>query len=32
MLGKVWSDNLPELRIDLAIRKGSAPVDVAVVE
>jgi hypothetical protein len=31
-IGKVWSDNLPELRIDLAIRPGSAPVDVAVVE
>jgi hypothetical protein len=31
-IGKVWSDNLPEFRIDLAIRPGSAPVDVAVVE
>jgi hypothetical protein len=31
-IGKVWSDNLPEFRVDLAIRPGSAPVDVAVVE
>jgi hypothetical protein len=31
-IGKVWSDNLPEFRIDLAIRPGSAQVDVAVVE
>ena len=31
-IGKVWSDNLPEFRIDLAIRPGSAPVEVAVVE
>ena len=31
-LGKVWSDNLPEFRIDLAIRPTSAPVEVAVVE
>ena len=31
-IGKVWSDNLPDFRIDLAIKPGSAPVDVAVVE
>ncbi len=31
-IGKVWSDNLPEFRIDLAIRPESAPVDVAVLE
>jgi hypothetical protein len=31
-IGKVWSDNLPEFRIDLAIRPGSAPVEVAVVD
>lgn len=31
-IGKVWSDNLPEFRVDLAIRPGSAPVEVAVVE
>jgi hypothetical protein len=32
MLGKVWSDNLPEFSVSLAIRKGSAPAPVAVVE
>jgi len=31
-IGKVWRDSLPELRIDPAIRPGSAPVEVAVVE
>jgi hypothetical protein len=29
-LGKVWSENLPEFRIDLAIKSGSDPVDIAV--
>lgn len=32
MLGKVWSDNLPEFSVSLTIHKGSAPVDVAVIE
>jgi hypothetical protein len=31
-IGKVWSDNLPEFRVDLAIQPDSAPVEVAVVE
>jgi hypothetical protein len=29
-VGRVWSEDLPELRVDLAIAKGSAPVDVSV--
>ena len=31
-VGRVWSENLPDLRVDLAIRTGSDPVDVAVVD
>ncbi|MEO7092567.1 MAG: hypothetical protein ABI175_04900, partial [Polyangiales bacterium] len=29
-LGKVWSDNLPELRVDLALEPESEPTDKAV--
>jgi hypothetical protein len=31
-LGKVWSENLPEFRVDLAITSGSDPVDVAILD
>jgi hypothetical protein len=31
-IGKVWSDNMPDFRIDLAIKPGSKPVDVAILE
>ncbi|MEO7331006.1 MAG: hypothetical protein ABI193_20695 [Minicystis sp.] len=31
-LGKIWSENLPEFRVDLAIKPGSDPVDVAVLD
>lgn len=31
-LGKVWSENLPEFRVDLAIKSGSDPVDVAILD